>query len=199
MPRPSNTAQRRDQIVRGLKKVMARKGYDGAAVPQIAAAARVAPGIVHYHFRDKLEILLALLESLVAEHDAALEAALAKASGNPERELEAFIDIHLATGRTADPEALACWVAICGEAIRQPRVRAAFAQAITGATHRLASILRHGARTRTFRLENAEAAAAALMAAIQGYLVLAATARQLIPHRSAAPSAKAMAAGLLEG
>src|SRR5439155_20670933 len=98
MPRPGNTDERRRQIVRGLRRVMARQGYDGAAIPEIAAAAKVAPGIVHYHFRDKQEVLLALLDELVAEHDSTLEAALAEAAGDPRAELEAFVDAHLATG-----------------------------------------------------------------------------------------------------
>jgi TetR/AcrR family transcriptional repressor of bet genes len=41
------------------------------------------------------------------------------------------------------------------------------------------------------------AAASALVAAIQGYLVLAATARSVIPRGSAATSTKRMAEGLL--
>jgi TetR/AcrR family transcriptional repressor of bet genes len=197
MARPTNTAERRTEIARGLRRVMAKKGYDGASIPEIAAAAKVAPGIVHYHFRDKKEILLEVLSSLVASHDAAIEAALVKAAGDPARELAAFLDVHLATGRNADPEALACWVALCGEALRDADCKAAYERALTTTARRLAGILRHGARTGAFTCKQPDAAAAALLATIQGYLVLAATARPLIPHSSAAPCARAMAAGLL--
>ena len=192
MARPTNTAERRAEIAAGLRRVMAKKGYDGASIPEIAAAAKVAPGIVHYHFRDKLEILLEVLAQLVADHDAALEAALSRAKGDARRELDAFIDAHLATGKSADPAALACWVALTAEAIRRPQVRTAYERAITANTRRLAGILRHA------RAKNADAAAAALMSTIQGYLVLAATARQLIPRKSAARAAKAMASGLIK-
>ena len=41
MPRPSNTAERRAQITGALVKVMARRGYDGATIADIAKAARL--------------------------------------------------------------------------------------------------------------------------------------------------------------
>ena len=77
MPRPSNSEARRAQITRALMKVMAKRGYDGASVADIAKAAKLTPGLVHYHFESKQEILLELLASLVARHEAGLEARLA--------------------------------------------------------------------------------------------------------------------------
>jgi len=65
MARPSNTDQRREQITRALQAVMAKKGYDRASISEIAAAAGLAAGLVHYHFDSKLEILLAVLDRLV--------------------------------------------------------------------------------------------------------------------------------------
>jgi TetR/AcrR family transcriptional repressor of bet genes len=195
--RPTNTDERRAQIVTGLRKAMARSGYDGASIADIARAARVPPGIVHYHFKDKREILLALLASLVDEHQAGLDAALARAKGDPRRELDLFLDAHLATGKNGDPEALICWVAICAEALREPAVRAAYSAAATGIHRRLASIIRHGVAAKQFRCRAPEAAVAAIAATVQGYLVLAATARELIPRGTAAAAAKAMAKGLL--
>ena len=73
MPRPSNTEERQAQITGALMKVMAKRGYDGASVADIAKAARLTPGLVHYHFKSKQEILLAALRDLVARHDANLE------------------------------------------------------------------------------------------------------------------------------
>jgi len=66
MARPSNTDERRLQIMGALVKVMAKRGYDGASVADIARAARLTPGLVHYHFKNKQEILLAALRDLVA-------------------------------------------------------------------------------------------------------------------------------------
>src|SRR5437763_4665780 len=107
MPRRTNTDERRAQIARGLRKIMARKGYDGASIADIANAARLTSGLVHYHFKSKLEVLLALLDAMAAEHDALLGRALEKAASDPLREVAAFVDAHLAL-ESADPEMLAC-------------------------------------------------------------------------------------------
>src|SRR6476619_3840231 len=122
MARPSNTDQRREQITRALQAVMARKGYDRASLAEIATAAGLTPGLVHYHFDNKLEILLAVLGRLVCERDARLGEALAAVRGDPAAELAEVLDLHLALDR-ADGEALACWITMSGEALREERVR----------------------------------------------------------------------------
>jgi TetR/AcrR family transcriptional repressor of bet genes len=197
MPRPTNTDERRAQITGALVKVMARRGYDGASVADIARAARLTPGLVHYHFESKREILLQALRDLVARHEARLDARLAAAGDDPAAELAGFIDVHLGLGANADPEALACWILLSGEALRDAKVRAEFERALEGIAARIARIIRCGVERRVFACDSVEAAAGALVATIQGYFVLAATARAVIPRGSAAASTKQMAAGLL--
>jgi TetR/AcrR family transcriptional repressor of bet genes len=199
MARPSNTEQRRAQITQALMKVMARRGYDGASVAEIAGAARLTPGLLHYHFGSKQEILLAALADLVIHHDRALEARLAHADGDPIAEVEAFIDFHLRVGRDADPEALACWILLLGEALREPKVRVQMDKAIVGWVSRLRSVIQRGIDENVFAMKSsgAAAAASALVATIQGYFVMAAAARATIPKGSAAGATRSMAAGLL--
>jgi TetR/AcrR family transcriptional regulator, transcriptional repressor of bet genes len=197
MPRPSNTQERQAQITAALLKVMAKRGYDGASIAEIARAARLTPGLVHYHFRNKQQILLAALGELVARHDAGLEARLEKAFRDPVAEVAAFVDFHLGLGADTDPQALACWVLLSGEALREPKVRVDFEKALAGMSARIAEVIRRGVEQRVFVCESVEAAASALVAAIQGYFVLAATARDVIPRGSAALSTKRMAEGLL--
>jgi TetR/AcrR family transcriptional repressor of bet genes len=176
---------------------MAARGYDGASIADVATAAGLAPGLVHYHFKNKLQILLVVVDELFADHLAVLEKDLAHAGDDASRRLAAFIDLHLATGRSADPEALACWIAIIGEALREPSVREAHERATTALLDRLRVIVRDGVSAGVFHTSDPRAAAAALLAAIEGYLVMAATARSQIPRSTAAASVKAMARGLL--
>jgi len=197
MARPSNTEERREQITRGLVKVMARRGYDGASIGDIAKAARLTPGLVHYHFKSKQEILLEALRDLVARHEDRVDARLEAAAGDPVAQVGAFIDLHLRLGADADPEALACWILLGGEALREPKVHVAFAAALERLTRRLADVIRQGVAGGAFTCDSADAAAAALMALIQGYYTLAAAARSVIPKGSAAASARRMAKGLL--
>ena len=84
------------------------------------ARRRLSPGLVHYHFESKLEILVAAVHALVATHARGLDAAHAGKDDAP-AQLVAFIDIHLGLGAHADPDALACWVLMMAEALREGR------------------------------------------------------------------------------
>ena len=85
-----------------------------------------------------------------------------------------------------------------GEALRDAKVRVEFTRAVERTRSILEDILRRGVSQKAFTCHSVEAAASALVALIQGYFVLAATARSLIPKGSAALTAKRMAAGLLQ-
>ena len=79
--RRSNTLERREQIVEGLRLVMARNGYEGSSVAEIAGAAGLTPGLVHYHFTSKRAVLLALIENLDRRVQARVEAFAAGTAG----------------------------------------------------------------------------------------------------------------------
>lgn len=197
MGRPSNTAERRAQIAGALLKVMASHGYERASIADIARAAELTPSLIHYHFGSKQEILLDAVRQLASRHRTGLEARLARATGGARGELAAFIDFHLGLGAAADPEALACWVLMSGEALREPAVRVEYESALAELTARLDQILRRGVGESVFTCSDVAAAAGALVAAIQGYFVLATSARSVIPRGSAARCVQQMADGLL--
>ena len=198
MGRPSNRDQRRAQIVDGLRQVMADRGYDGASVAAIARAAGLAPGLVHYHFGAKKDVLLALVETLAGSL-AARHAARVASAETPWDRLDAWIDAHLALGDGADPAAVGCWVVIGAEAVRSDDVRAAYEAAVVADLDRgealVADVLvaRHGPDA----AEPARALATALLAAIEGCYRLAAGAPGAVPSGFAAPSVRHMARGLI--
>lgn len=194
MGRPSNTEERRQQIVAGLLQVMAERGYDGASVATIAKAARLTPGLVHYHFKDKQEILLKLAEQLAARVHERVASRLARVKrGDARARVDAFLDAFLATGADADPASVASWVTISAEAIRQPEVRAIYEKVVRTDLEHLEELVSAVTGKR-----KARAVAAGLFAAIQGYFVLAASVPGLVPPGSAASTVKRMAAGLLD-
>lgn len=196
MARTSNTADRRAQIVDALIAVMAKQGYDGASIADIARKAGLAPGLVHYHFESKLEILVEAVRVLAATHERALDAALAT-SDEPAAQLAAFIDVHLGLGAHADPAALACWVLVMAEAIRDKRVRSEVETVLSRQAARVAEILRRGNEAKQLACEDVDASAAAIIATIQGYFSVAATARSVIPPGSAATSVARMVEALV--
>lgn len=199
MARPSNTDRRRAEIVNGLRQVMAARGYDGASVSAIAGAAGLTPGLVHYHFEDKREILLALLGDLAREATERAQRASARAGDDPLRRLEAYLDAFLSREADPDPAAVACWVAIAAEAIRQPRVRRAFNSALAEAAGALQTLVTAALEARKRDAREARAVAAALLAAVHGYFLISATAPEVVPIGSAAPTGKRLARMLVEG
>jgi len=175
---------------------MAEKGYERASVQAIARAAGLTPGLVHYHFRSKQKVLLALVERLGERiHERFLTRAPRSEEESWER-LNAFIDAHLAIDEEADPRTVACWVAIGAEALRQPEVRERYELVVRRELDLLESlvseVLGHEGRS----TDEAGHIAAGLMSAIQGSYQLAVAARAT-PEGFASPMVRRMAEGLI--
>jgi AcrR family transcriptional regulator len=51
----------RERILEAAFRTLSRKGYESTTVKDIADEAGVAPGLVHYYFRSKQELVLAVL------------------------------------------------------------------------------------------------------------------------------------------
>jgi len=64
-PMPEET---RERIVEAAYQVLAREGYDATSVKDIAAAAGVAPGLVHYYFKTKEDLVLAAIAWACRDH-----------------------------------------------------------------------------------------------------------------------------------
>ena len=198
MPRPSNTAQRRQEIVQGLQRVMAAQGYERTSVAQIAEAAGLTQGLIHYHFGSKQDILVALVVRIRRGIQERLERRLSRAGHGARARLRAYIDAHLALGPDSDQEAMACWVAIGAEALRQPEIRKIYSKALEQDLSVLEGLLRDLLSSEGRTTHSARAMAAGLLATIEGAYQLGCAAPGTIPRGSAAPMLKTMAVGLIE-
>lgn len=196
MSRAPNTDVRRAQIVEAMVRVVAREGYERATVQEVARAAGLAPGLVHYHFKRKLDVLLAMQEALVARHLERVARWMARADDAAGR-VHAFVDCHLARGAEEDPDALACWIALTAEALREPEVRAGHDRAVRAMVGSLEGAARDALAAKGRDPGEARAVATAVFAAIQGYYALHGASPGLIPPGSAAPAVHQLAASLL--
>lgn len=199
MPRPSNKAERRKQIVEGLLDVMSTNGYENASIQSIGKSCGLTPGLIHYHFKSKQEILVALIKSLSSVARIRYES-LAEEATTPAQKLEAFIDSALALGKNSDEKAVSAWVVIGAEAIRQPEVRDLYEQIIRTNKEELVELLSVLSRESSRMLSEQEIENVAMMtlAAIQGAYQLAATASNVSPRDYAASTLRKLVFGLFE-
>ena len=115
MGRPSNRAERREEILAAFARVLANHGYAGATIAAVAQVAGVAPGLVHHHFDNKAE----LLSCLVRELSARFRQRMSHYEADEDR-LLAYVDAALKLDAHADITAAKCWVSIFAEALRDP-------------------------------------------------------------------------------
>jgi len=55
----------KEKIIKAAIRIFAQKGYDGATMDGIAQAARLTKPMIYYHFKNKKELYLYLIESQV--------------------------------------------------------------------------------------------------------------------------------------
>jgi AcrR family transcriptional regulator len=64
----SRSSPTRERILTAAQELFADRGFDATATSQIAERAGVPKGLVHYYFRRKPDLLVALVERLPREH-----------------------------------------------------------------------------------------------------------------------------------
>ncbi len=118
-PRKAARPVRRQQLIESTIAVLARKGYAGLTVADVAKEAGLSAGIVIFHFNSKDELLAAVLGALASEYRTHWEASMKAAGPAPADRLRAMLlsdfDTHVYTR-----EKLAAWVAFWGEIQGRP-------------------------------------------------------------------------------
>lgn len=67
--RTAATAATREKILQAAFRTLSRKGYEDTTIKDIAEEAGVAQGLLHYHFKSKQRVVLAVLAMCCAEMD----------------------------------------------------------------------------------------------------------------------------------
>src|SRR5438874_2209379 len=57
----------RDKILQAAFSVLSRQGYENSSIKEIAEEAGVAQGLVHYYFKSKQQLVLAVLAEVCRE------------------------------------------------------------------------------------------------------------------------------------
>ena len=188
MARSSNTEARRAEITGALLAVIARHGYEKATIQAIAAQAGLAPGLIHYHFKNKQEILVSLIAAM-AEAANARYAAVLGDQVEPAARLRAYLHARLGLGEGAAPEIVAAWVMIGAEAVRQPEVRTVYQRMVADELALLATLLADCLRAAGRATDVAAPLAAGLAALIAGAYQLSSATTDVMPRGYAAEAA----------
>ncbi len=189
MARPSNKAERRTEIAQAMLQIMAEQGYEGASIQSIAKRAGLAPGLIHYHFKTKQEILLESVNQLSALLRQRYELLMENTETAEER-LKAFINARLSKGEGANEKAVAAWVMIGSEAIRQAEVKSVYLSALSEQKTILSRLLQdfYQSQLSQAKLSKREldSKVAFVMAFMEGAFSLSITATEIMPKNWAA-------------
>jgi TetR/AcrR family transcriptional repressor of bet genes len=113
---PSAVARRRRrEILDAAIVAIARHGLSATTVERVAELAKISPGTIVFHFPKKTELLLATLDDVAAEFEAARKRVLDETAGRPAEALRRLVHISLDPTVSA-PDKVAVWYAFWGEA-----------------------------------------------------------------------------------
>jgi len=81
---------RRDQIIEVAIETIAKNGYINASIGEIASDAGISKGVISYHFKSKDELISNVLEKIISEEQAFVQAKVTKKT-KPADKLIAYI------------------------------------------------------------------------------------------------------------
>src|SRR5713226_5957799 len=67
--RPQLSSENREKILQAAFAVLSRQGYENASIKDIAEEAGVAQGLVHYYFKSKQQLVIAVLFEVCKKMD----------------------------------------------------------------------------------------------------------------------------------
>jgi len=91
MGRKSIAHKRREQILWALYDCLSEKGHEKVTINTIAAQAKLSPGIIHYYFKSKDEIVSVLAEAIIEKYGDIFDLRLSEAGLN-EKPIDILID-----------------------------------------------------------------------------------------------------------
>jgi AcrR family transcriptional regulator len=151
-PDKSTRTQQRERILDALFQVMSASGTVGASVSEIAEAAGIARGALHYYFANKDELVAALMRRMGDAYLERLRAFIDSNAADPARArtvVGGVVRWHFAGNSDEAARLLAVWIDFWGQAPSQPvigavvfdvqeQARALCAQAVLAARPELA-------------------------------------------------------------
>jgi AcrR family transcriptional regulator len=157
---------RREQIVQATIRRLARDGASGLRMKAIAREAGVSQGILHYYFAGKRDILVAALETVMADLNRRL-AALLKAAPDARARLRAVVRGCLGLA-DENREFWVVFVEFWGEMMHDPELARVNAELYRQFRRSLGALVADGVRRGVFRPVDPDEAGAIVLGLVDG-------------------------------
>ena len=92
MSKPDVAAERKDQIVRATVECITKHGYHNFSMQDVARAAGVSKGIIHYYFLNKDDLMMSVLDRVAGDIESVLVEDM-KSITDPAKKLEIFMSV----------------------------------------------------------------------------------------------------------
>jgi AcrR family transcriptional regulator len=165
-PRLGVAPARRREIIEATIRCLARHGYSGLRMKEVARVAGVSQGILHYYFDSKRAILLAALQHVLDDLDRRLGPLLEATSDAPSQ-LEAVIRGFLALA-DENREFWVVFVEFWGEMMHDRELSRVNAGLYRRLRRTLGSVVARGVRAGAFRRVDPEEAGSVVLALVDG-------------------------------
>lgn len=157
---------RRQQIVAAARAIVAEGSLEQLTISTLEARLSFTRGTITHHFANKDEIVAAVLESAIAEIDAAARAELGQ-SERWEDKVRAMLRAHV-RGFVEHPEAARVLISFWGQIPRGGAAARANARLYAGYREQAAKVLRAGARAGEIAPTSVDALAALMVGIVIG-------------------------------
>jgi AcrR family transcriptional regulator len=165
-PRRGVAPLRREQIVRATIRCLARAGYSALTVKAVAREAGISPGILHYYFASKRAILVAALDTVMADLDRRL-AGHEPGAGDARAPLRAMIGACLRVAED-DRDFWVVFVEFWGEMMHDAELARVNAALYRRLRRSIGAVVARGIREGRFRRVDPEQAGAVILALLDG-------------------------------
>ena len=165
-PRPVVGPRRREEIARATIRCLAREGAARLTMRKIAREAGVAQGILHYYFADKRAMLVAALDTVMADLDRRV-VQQSRGSRDARVRLRALVRACLATA-VHQRELWIVFVEFWGAMMHDAALRRVNADLYARIRRVLSGEVARGVRTGRFRPVRPDHAAALVLAVVDG-------------------------------
>lgn len=145
--------QTREHLLEAAAQVLAERGFQGASLDEVAAAAGFTKGAVYSNFKNKEDLFLAVLQLLHEREMEALHKTIDEGDVPPESRLSDFVAFMREPEAVAPFSGSAVYLEFCSYALRNPEARRMLAGLENEIVSSIEQIIKTERSRRGFELE----------------------------------------------